>query len=103
MNTPAIIETVNISHGMIWLPWAVSYFFFIGLALSAALISLVWSLAGRKEWEQASRMAIFTMLTSAIVAPVALLADLPQPGRFWHFYTNFTPWSWMSWRAFLLP
>ena len=35
------------------------------------------------------------LLVSAIAAPISLLADLHQPGRFWHFYAHATPWSWM--------
>jgi len=103
MSTANIIETVNISHEVIWQPWAVSYFFFIGIAVGAALLSLMWTLFKRDGWESAGRMSVVVMLISAIVAPVALIADLHQPGRFWHFYTHFTAWSWMSWGAFFLP
>ena len=42
------------------------------------------------------------LLVSAIAAPISLLADLHQPGRFWHFYAHATPWSWM-WLGALLP
>ena len=45
----------------------------------------------------------FTVRLAAIAAPVSLLADLHQPARFWHFYAHFTPWSWMSVGALLLP
>ena len=103
MNAANIIETVNISHKIIWQPWAVSYFFFIGIAISAALLSLMWTLFQRPGWQSAGRMAVLVMLIDAIVAPVALVADLHQPGRFWHFYTHFTAWSWMSWGSFFLP
>ncbi len=103
MTTPAITEILNIAHSPAWMPWAVSYFFFIGLAVSAAFISLMGTLLGRPGWEKASRAAAIVMMTCAITAPIALLGDLHQPGRFWHFYTNFTPWSWMSWGAFFLP
>ncbi len=100
---PAIIETVNITHEAAWLPWAVFYFFFAALAFSAAIISTAWTLLRRSGWKRAARMTLLVLLSSAIVAPVALLADLHQPGRFWHFYTHFTPWSWMSWGALFLP
>ncbi len=103
MNVPNIIETVNITHEIAWQPWAVSYFFFVAIALGAALTSLMWTLLHRPGWQGAGRIAILVMISAAIVSPVALLADLHQPGRFWHFYTSFTPWSWMSWGAFFLP
>lgn len=103
MNVPNIIETVNITHEISWLPWAVSYFFFVAIAVGAALTSLMWTVLRRPDWENAARIDIMVMWSAAVVAPVALLADLHQPARFWHFYTNFTPWSWMSWGAYFLP
>ena len=48
-------------------------------------------------------LAVVLLAVTAISAPVALLADLHQPARFWHFYAHFTPWSWMSLGALLLP
>ena len=47
--------------------------------------------------------AVAVLLVSAIAAPISLLADLHQPGRFWHFYAHATPWSWMWLGALLLP
>ncbi|MCF8481299.1 MAG: polysulfide reductase NrfD [Rhodospirillum sp.] len=102
-SVPVIVETVNISREVAWLPWAVQYFFLVGLALGGVFLSLPATLLDRADWRRAGRMALFAMVTCAIVAPVALLADLHQPGRFWHFYTRFTPWSWMSWGSLLLP
>lgn len=103
MNVPTIIETVNITHEITWMPWAVSYFFLVAIAVGAALTSLMGTLLGRPGWEGATRISILVMWSAAIVAPVSLLADLHQPARFWHFYTRFTPWSWMSWGSFFLP
>lgn len=103
MNAPDIIETVNVSRHVAWLPWAVSYFFLIGISVAGAFLSLPAFLARRQGCERMGRMAVLTMLSCALVAPVALLADLHQPGRFWHFYAHFTPWSWMSWGSLLLP
>ncbi|SOD90971.1 NrfD/PsrC family molybdoenzyme membrane anchor subunit [Caenispirillum bisanense] len=102
-TTPDIIETVNVARHVAWLPWAVSYFFLIGVSVAGAFLSLPAFLAGRPGCERMGRMAVLTMLSCALVAPVALLADLHQPGRFWHFYAHLTPWSWMSWGALLLP
>ncbi|WP_341648715.1 NrfD/PsrC family molybdoenzyme membrane anchor subunit [Thauera humireducens] len=63
--------------------------------------------AGRRlppsGWAGTSRLALLGALVCGLAAPVALLADLHQPGRFWHFYAYFTPTSWMSWGAFFIP
>ncbi|WP_227719694.1 tetrathionate reductase subunit TtrC [Yersinia proxima] len=91
-----------------WLPWAVQYFFFIGLACGAVLFAGGQRICARQgklsaqqsQWEFA---ALMLAVTTVIVAPLALNADLHQPARVWHFYAHFTPWSWMSWGSIFLP
>ncbi|KON81560.1 polysulfide reductase NrfD [Azoarcus sp. PA01] len=98
-----IVETVNVAREIAWLPWAVQYFFLIGLSYGAFLVSLPGLVFRRAGWEGISRLALLAALVCGLTAPVALLADLHQPARFWHFYAYFTPTSWMSWGAFFIP
>lgn len=100
---PNIVETINVAREVAWLPWAVQYFFLIGLSYGAYLLSLPGIVFRRPGWAGISRLALLGALVCGLVAPVALLADLHQPGRFWHFYAWFTPTSWMSWGAFFIP
>ena len=85
-----------------WLPWAVQYFFFIGIAACAALFACVlhWR---KSESTKLENLTLLIALTCAITAPLALTADLHQTARFWHFYAYPTPWSWMPWGALFLP
>ena len=84
-----------------WLPWAVSYFFFIGLSLTAILLGfIIYHLEKNTQHEF---IAISIALTTALVAPIALTADLHQPSRIMNFYLHLTPWSWMAWGAIFLP
>ncbi|HCA26860.1 MAG TPA: tetrathionate reductase [Betaproteobacteria bacterium] len=100
---PNIIETINITRQAAWLPWAVQYFFLIGISVTAVFLTLPAFLGGNAKYEKIGRLALLTAVSCAIAAMIALVADLHQPGRFWHFYTHFTSWSWMSRGAFLLP
>ncbi len=99
----SIIEILTPAYEVAWLPWAVQYFFLVGMAAT----STVW--VWRCAWSNDSALRrlepalMIVLLCSSIAAPVSLLADLHQPGRFWHFYAYFTPWSWMSLGAVLLP
>ncbi|MDN0086032.1 tetrathionate reductase subunit TtrC [Yersinia nurmii] len=86
-----------------WLPWAVQYFFFIGLACGAVLLGCWQRWFRRDKGQPLERAALMLAVTAAIVAPLALSADLHQPARAWHFYPYFTPWSWMSWGSLFLP
>ncbi|WP_404302713.1 NrfD/PsrC family molybdoenzyme membrane anchor subunit [Alicycliphilus denitrificans] len=99
-----IIELLTPHYEAAWLPWAVQYFFLAGVATGGALLSAlcVWAPAGSAP-RRLLPAAVLTLAVSAIAAPVSLLADLHQPARFWHFYAHFTPWSWMSVGALLLP
>lgn len=99
-----IIEILTPAYDAAWLPWAVQYFFLVAIATTTAL--MVSCLSFLQPGHAARRMlpaAMTVLVVSAIVAPIALFADLQQPGRFWHFYVYFTPSSWMSIGAFLLP
>lgn len=99
-----ITELLTPAYEAAWLPWAVQYFFLVGVATGAALlVSLwVWSPEGSAR-RQLLPVAVLGLLVTAVAAPVSLLADLHQPARFWHFYAHFTPWSWMSLGSLLLP
>ena len=100
---PNIVETLNVAREVAWLPWAVQYFFLIGLSYGAFVLALPGIVFRRPGWDSVSRLALLGALVCGLSAPVALLADLHQPGRFWHFYAYFTPTSWMSWGAFFSP
>jgi len=99
-----IIELLTPAYEAAWLPWAVQYFFLVGVATGAALLvsGCVWGPEGSAR-RRLLPAAVLTLAVSAMAAPVSLLADLHQPARFWHFYAHFTPWSWMSVGALLLP
>lgn len=99
-----IIELLTPAYEAAWLPWAVQYFFLVGVATGAALLTSACVFGPANGLRQRLLpTAVLTLAVSAIAAPVALLADLHQPARFWHFYAHFTPWSWMSVGALLLP
>lgn len=99
-----IIELLTPAYESAWLPWAVQYFFLVGICTGAALTAAACAFG--RAGSPAARLlpvAVVVLAASAAAAPVSLLADLHQPARFWHFYAHFTPWSWMSLGAVLMP
>jgi len=96
-------EILTPRYELAWYPWAVQYFFMIAISYSALLMTLPGMVFGREKFMPLARLALLVAVTCTLVGPVALLADLHQPARFWHFYANPAPWSWMSIGAFLLP
>jgi tetrathionate reductase subunit A len=100
---PSIVELVHVARGVDWLPWAVQYSLLIGLSVGAFLLALPGFVFKRPAWQDASRIALLGSIVCGLAAPVALLSDLHQPGRFFNFYTNPNPASWMAYGAFFIP
>lgn len=98
-----VLEVVNVSRDVTWLPWAVQYFFLIGISVACFLMSLPGFVLARAGAMPFARLALIGALACGIVAPVALLADLHQPGRFWRFYAHPNLSSWMAWGSFFIP
>lgn len=98
-----ITEVLVQPQAMAWLPWAVQYFFYIGSAYAAAILFLVALLFEQYTSHRLRAALVLTVAIGAIVGPLALTGDLHQPGRAWHFYAHFTPWSWMSLGSLFLP
>lgn len=99
----SITEILVQPQAVAWLPWAVQYFFYIGSAYAAAILFLLSYLFRAHTSHYLRAALVLTMSIGAVVGPLALTGDLHQPGRAWHFYTNLTPWSWMSLGSVFLP
>ncbi|WP_445623219.1 hypothetical protein [Lactiplantibacillus plantarum] len=72
-----ITELLTPVYDAAWLPWAVQYFFLIGIAATAALTAA--GAAFGEAGSPARRLlpaAVTVLLVCAIAAPVSLLADL---------------------------
>lgn len=101
MNTT--VEVLGFAREPGWLPWAVQYFFLIGISTAAFFLSLPGLVWRYPDWRGISRRALLAALVCGLTAPVALLADLHQPGRFLNFYLHPNLGSWMAWGSFFIP
>lgn len=101
MNTT--VEVLGFAREPAWLPWAVTYFFLIGISTSAFFLSLPGLAWRHPDWRNVSRRALLVALVCGVAGPVALLADLHQPGRFLNFYLHPNLGSWMAWGSFFIP
>ena len=98
-----IVELINVSYDVTWVAWGVQYFFLIALSYGAFLLTLPHFVFGKQQFEKLARLALLVAICCGIAAPIALISDLHQPGRFYNFYLHFTQGSWMSWGSFFLP
>jgi len=97
------VEILGFAREAAWLPWAVQYFFLVGISAAAFFLSLPGLAWRRGAWVDASRQALMVALVCGLTAPVALLSDLHQPGRFLNFYLHPNLRSWMAWGSFFIP
>jgi tetrathionate reductase subunit C len=97
-----INELLTPDQPITWLPWAVQYFFLIGLAYGALWLGAL-DLWRKVPDRRLQMLAAVLMMAAGVVAPIALTADLHQPARAWHFYaqTRFSSIMWYG--AYLLP
>lgn len=102
MNSVAI-ELLAPRYPIAWYPWAVQYFFLIAMSYATLWLAAPALIFGKKDWLPTARLALLACLSATLVAPVALLADLHQPLRFWHFYAYANTHSWMSVGSVILP
>lgn len=100
---PEITELLYVSRTPAWAPWAVQYFFLIGLSYGSFVLSLPGLAFGIEGWRRYGRAALLGALVCGLVAPFALLADINQPGRFVNAYLHPAATSWMAWGAFFIP
>ena len=97
------VEILGLGRPAAWLPWAVTYFFLIGVSTASFFLALPGFVWRHPAWRGMSRQALLAALVCGLAAPVALLADLHQPGRFLNFYLHPQAGSWMAWGAFFIP
>lgn len=97
------VEILGFAREPGWLPWAVTYFFLIGLSAASCFLSLPGLVGQLPAWQGVSRHALLVALVTGVAGPIALLADLHQPGRFLNFYLHPNLGSWMAWGAFFIP
>lgn len=102
MNT-TIVTLLSTPNAVSWLPWAVLYFFLIGLSIAAYALSLPGIVFRRPAWSGISHRALLGAVLCGVTAPLALLSDLHQPGRFLNFYLHSNFQSWMAWGAYFIP
>lgn len=97
------IELLAPRYDIAWYPWAVQYFFMIAVSYASLWLAAPALIFGKKAWLPTARLALIACVSTTLVAPVALLADLHQPLRFWHFYAYANTRSWMSIGSVVLP
>lgn len=102
MMETSLIELIQSATLVFWGIPIPQYFFLTGISAAAFLISSLTYVFGDKRYEPIAGLALIVALTVLIVAPLNLIADLGQPGRFYSLLYRLHATSPMSWGVFLL-
>jgi len=99
---PQIREIINIAHGIDWSMAVPQYFFFTGVSAAAFLISALTYVFGDEHYRPIAKLSLIVAFTVLLAAPLNLIADLGQQGRFYSLFYHRHATSPMSWGVFLL-
>ncbi|MCZ7400144.1 MAG: polysulfide reductase NrfD, partial [Candidatus Methanoperedens sp.] len=97
-----VVELFNVNWKVAWGMLIANYFFLTGLSAGSFLLGALSEVFGQEKYRSVSKMAIILATILLMIAPLNLIADLGQTGRFWTLLTGFHPTSPMSWGSFLL-
>ena len=97
-----VVEIVGRDPAVVWTLLIPQYFFFTGVSAAAFLISSLTYVFGDKRFERIAGLSLVVALTVLLAAPLNLVADLGQPGRFYSLLFRLHGTSPMSWGVFLL-
>lgn len=97
-----IIEIINVIHDIVWGIGDVHYFFMIGASAAALLFTSLVYVFGLNRYKALAPIGLIVALSLGMAAPLNLIADLSQPGRFYSLYYHTHFRSPMSWGTFIL-
>ncbi|BCO08018.1 oxidoreductase [Desulfolithobacter dissulfuricans] len=97
-----IVELIQTGSQVHWGVAIPQYFFLTGISAAAFLLSTLTYVFGDKRYESIAGLSLIVAFTVLVAAPLNLIADLGQPGRFYSLLYHFHGTSPMSWGVFLL-
>lgn len=97
-----IVELIQNSGHVYWSVAIPQYFLFTGISAAAFLLSTLTYVFGDKRYESIAGLSLIVAFIVLVAAPLNLIADLGQPGRFYSLFYHLHDTSPMSWGVFLL-
>lgn len=78
------------------------YFFYTGLSAGSFVLSSLGTVFGIQKYKPIAKAGVVMAIALLAVAPLHLIADLEQPGRFYTLFFRLNPSSAISYGTFLL-
>ncbi|GAB6174235.1 polysulfide reductase NrfD [Paradesulfitobacterium aromaticivorans] len=78
------------------------YFFYTGLSAGSFVLSSLGTVFGIQKYKPIAKAGVIMAVALLAIAPLHLIADLEQPGRFYTLFFRLNPRSAISYGTFLL-
>ncbi|HVJ47610.1 NrfD/PsrC family molybdoenzyme membrane anchor subunit [Desulfitobacterium sp.] len=96
------VHFFNTPHQIYWGLLIALYFFYTGLSAGSFILTSLGTVFGIEKYKKVSKVGVIMAIILLAFAPLHLLFDLAQPGRFLNLFTSVNPTSAMSWGIYLL-
>ncbi|WP_425801845.1 NrfD/PsrC family molybdoenzyme membrane anchor subunit [Desulfitobacterium sp. Sab5] len=99
MSTVHFFDT---QHQIYWGLLIALYFYYTGMSAGSFILTSLGTVFGIEKYKKVSKVGVIMAIVLLAFAPLHLLFDLAQPGRFLSLFIHTNPTSAMSWGVYLL-
>lgn len=89
-------------HEIYWGLLIALYFYYTGMSAGSFILTSLGTVFGIEKYKKVAKVGVIMAIVLLAFAPLHLLFDLAQPGRFLNLFTTVNPTSAMSWGVYLL-
>ncbi|OCC16393.1 Tetrathionate reductase subunit C [Dissulfuribacter thermophilus] len=97
-----IFEIINVTREIVWGIGDTHYFFMIGASAGALFLASLYHVFRIERYRDSASTGLVVALSLGLAAPLNLIVNLYQPGRFYSFLYHTHVTSPMSWGTFIL-
>jgi len=96
------VHFFDVHHEIYWGLLIALYFYYTGLSAGSFILTSLGTVFGIEKYKKVSKVGVIMAIVLLAFAPLHLLFDLSQPGRFLNLFTHVHLTSAMSWGVYLL-
>ncbi|WP_434512078.1 NrfD/PsrC family molybdoenzyme membrane anchor subunit [Desulfitobacterium sp. AusDCA] len=98
----SIVHFFDTQHQIYWGLLIALYFYYTGMSAGSFILTSLGTVFGIEKYKKVSKVGVIMAIVLLAFAPLHLLFDLAQPGRFLNLFIHVNPTSAMSWGVYLL-
>lgn len=96
------VHFFNTHHEIYWGLLIALYFYYTGMSAGSFILTSLGTVFGIEKYKKVAKVGVLMAIVLLAFAPIHLLFDLAQPGRFLNLFLYVNGTSAMSWGVYLL-